>query len=72
MNDRHMVPFLIFFFGGGGGVLRCIHKSVGSGHFLGFKVLNFNILGGFQKINIFLGMKILWIFFGVITKSDYI
>ena len=29
-------------------------------------------MGVFRKINIFLGMKILWIFFGVIAKSDYI
>ena len=28
-----------------------------------FKILNFNIFGGFQKKKI-LGMKILWIFFG--------
>ena len=33
--------------GGGGGVLRYFHTYVGSGHFLGFKILNFNIfLGG--------------------------
>ena len=33
------------------------------GHFLGFKILNFNIFGVFQKkMNIFGGMKILWIF----------
>ena len=30
----------------------------------GFKILNFNILGVFRKMNIFLGMKILWIFLG--------
>ena len=28
---------------GGGGVLRYFHTHVGSGHFLGFKILNFNI-----------------------------
>ena len=39
--------------GVGGGVLRYFHTYVGSGHFLGFKILNFNILGGFQ--NSFLG-----------------
>ena len=33
------------------------------GHILRFKILNFNIFGGFQKMNIFWGMKILWIFF---------
>ena len=31
--------------------------------FLGFKNLNFNIFGGFQKNKYFFGMKILWIFF---------
>ena len=31
--------------------------------------MNFNIF--FRKINIFWGMKILWIFFGAITKLDY-
>ena len=41
------------------------------GLFLGFKILNFNIFGGFRKLNIFWGMKILWIFFGIITKLDY-
>ena len=36
-----------------------------SGHFLGFKILNFNNWWDFQKkMNIFLGMKILWIFLG--------
>ena len=40
--------------------------------FLGFKILNFNIFGGFQRNDYFGGMKILWIFFGVITKLDYI
>ena len=38
---------------GGGGVLRFFHAYVGSGHFFGFQ----------KKINIFGGMKILWIFF---------
>ena len=41
------------------------------GLFFGFKILNFNILGGFQKNEYFWGVKILWIFFfggGVITK----
>ena len=32
----------------------------------------FNILGVFRKNNIFGGMKILLIFFGVITKLDFI
>ena len=43
------------------------------GHFFVFKIVNFNIFGGFQKNLYFLGgMKVLWIFFGVITKLDYI
>ena len=37
---------------------------VGSGNFLGFKILNFNFLGGSQKKIPFFGMKILWIFLG--------
>ena len=53
-------------------ILRYFHTYVGSGHFWGFEILNFNIFGGFQKKNIFGGMKILWIFFGVITKLDNI
>ena len=40
--------------------------------FGGFKILNFNIFGGFQKKKYFWGMKILLIFLGVITKLDYI
>ena len=36
---------------GGGGYFDIY---VGSGHFLGSKILNFNILGGFQ--NVFLGL----------------
>ena len=33
--------------------------------FLGFKILNFNIFGGFpEKNEYFGGLKILWIFFG--------
>ena len=30
---------------------------------MGVKILNFDIFGGFQKNDIFFGMKILWIFF---------
>ena len=43
----HIYYYFFFFFGGGGG----------------FKSLNFNIFGGFRKMSIFWGMKILWIFF---------
>ena len=46
--------------GGGTLIFSYIHRF---GSFLGFKILNFNIFGGFQKINLSLGMKILWIFF---------
>ena len=46
------------------GVLQYFHTYVGLGHFLGFKILNFNILGVFRKLNMFLDMKILWILFG--------
>ena len=31
----------------------CPPGDVGSGYFLGFKILNFNILGGFQKTEYF-------------------
>ena len=41
-----------------------INTYVGSGHFLGFKILNFNIFGGFQKNEYFWGMTNLWIFLG--------
>ena len=47
----------------GWGVLS-FHTYVGSGHFFGFKILNFNILGGFQKNEYFWSMKILYIFWG--------
>ena len=36
----------------------------------GVKILNFNIFGDFQKTEYFWGMKILWIFLGVITKVN--
>ena len=58
--------------GGGGGTLIFSNIRspgyVGSRNFFGFKILNFNILGFFRKMNIFEGMKILW----VITKLDYL
>ena len=45
------------------GVLWYFHTYAGSGHFLGFEILNFNIFLGFQrKKNT--GMKLLWIFWG--------
>ena len=58
--------------GGGGGVLKYFHTYVGSGHFWGFKILNFNIILGFQKNEYFWGVMILWIFLGVITNLGYI
>ena len=36
--------------------------------FFGFNILNFNIFGVFRKMNIFGGMKFVWIFLGIITK----
>ena len=50
--------------GGGGGVLLYFHAHVDSGYFWGFKILNFNIFGGFQKTEYFWDMKILWILWG--------
>ena len=47
--------------GGGTLIFLYIHRL---GSLFGFKIWNFNIFGGFQKNKYFLGMKILWIFFG--------
>ena len=47
---------------GEGGGLRFSYIYVGWDHFWGFKILNFNIFGGFQKYHYFWGMKILWIY----------
>ena len=47
--------------GGGGGYSEIFHTYVGSGYFLGFKILNFNIFWGFQKNEYFLGV---WNFCG--------
>ena len=51
-------------------ILLYFHTYIGTGYFFWFKLLNFNFLGFFffRKLNIFGGMKILWIFFWVITK----
>ena len=43
--------------GGGGGTLIFSHIHVGWDHFWGFKILNFNILGGFQKYHYFWGYE---------------
>ena len=40
-----------------GGVLCYFHTYVGSAHFFGLKILNFNIFGGFQKNEYFLGYE---------------
>ena len=39
----------------GGGVLLYFHAIIGSGYFWGFKILNFNIFGVFQKTEYFGG-----------------
>ena len=56
--------------GGGGGIMIFSYiRRLGS--FFVFN-LNFYIFWGFQKNEYFWGTKILWIFFGVITKLDNI
>ena len=49
--------------GGGGGVLWYVHPYLGSGHFSGFKILNFNIFWVLLKNEYFEGMRFLWILF---------
>ena len=39
--------------GGSQGILSYFHTHIGSGHFLGFKILNFNTFMGFRKMTIF-------------------
>ena len=46
----------------GEGTLIFSYIYVGLDHFWGFKILNFNMFGGFRNIIIFGGMKILWIY----------
>ena len=41
----------------GVGVLWYFHTYVDSAHLLGFKILNFNIFGGFRKNKYFLGYE---------------
>ena len=43
--------------GGGGGGLRFSYIYVGWDHFWRFKILNFNIFGGFQKYHYFWGYE---------------
>ena len=42
--------------GGGGGGTLIFFTCVGSGYFLGFKILNFNIFWAFQKKKLFFGV----------------
>ena len=50
--------------GGGGGGILIFSYILRLRSFLGLKILNFNILRVFKKMNIFGGMNILWIFWG--------
>ena len=56
---------------GGGGTLIFLHTRRLGLFFLGQNSEFQYFLGVFRKINIFWGMKILWIFLGVITKLSY-
>ena len=54
-----------------GGVLQYFHTYSGSGHFLGFKIWNFNILGRFSEFFFLWGgvyEDFVDIFCGVITN----
>ena len=44
----------------------------GGGGGLGFKIVKFSFFGFSEKNAYFLGMKILWIYLGVITNLEYI
>ena len=65
---------------------RIVHTTQGGGGYSDFQIftyirrlgsifwvqiLNFIIFGGFQKNKYFMGMKIMWEVFRVITKLDY-
>ena len=50
--------------GEGGGVLWFFQTYVGSAHFFGFKILNFDIFWGFQKNEFFGGYEDFVDFFG--------
>ena len=59
--------------GGGGGGTPIFSYIRRLGSFLGVQNFEFQYFGGFsEKKNILGGMKLLWIFFGVITKLDNI
>ena len=55
---------------GGGTLIFSYKRRLGS--FFWVQNFEFQYFWGFRKMNIFWGMKILWIFLGVITKLDYI
>ena len=55
--------------GGGTLIFSCIRRL---GSFFGVQNFEFQYFGGFRKMNIFGGMKILWIFWGVIIKMNFI
>ena len=57
--------------GGGGGGGTMVFSYIRRLRGVGVKILNFDFFGGFQKNDIIFGMKILWIFFLVITKSGF-
>ena len=57
---------------GGGYSDMFILAYIGSGHFLGFKILNLTIFGGFPKSEYFWGHEVFVDIFWVITKLDYI
>ena len=54
-----------------GGTLSLIFSYVGSGHFSGFKILNFDILGDFQKNEYFGGYEDFVDIFWGHHKLDY-
>ena len=56
----------------GGGTLIFSNMRRLMSFLCGFNIVNFIICGGFHKNEYFGGTKILLIFFGVITKLDYI
>ena len=57
--------------GGGGTLIFSYRRRLGTFFFWGFKILNFNIFGGFQKNEYILGYENFVDFLGVITKLDY-
>ena len=71
----HLRSVCLSVWGGGGGVLLYFHAFVGSGYFWGFKIFEFQYLGGGgggggQKTEYFWGYEDFVDIFGVITKLD--